>query len=376
MPAVTLSQTTEADLPDVREFNRAVRDHGVVFVLPESPTSEWLPAKPGNRQFMEHWLLREGEELIGGYRLRHQPFWVRGKPLEVINCQGPVTAASYDSRRMMDGVKLLRTLQRQHQHIYLYGMGGLERELPRLLASANWPITLVPFFFRVLRGGAFLRNIVPLRSSALRRCCFDLAAACGVGQLCFTALHGMRRQHKPEAGVRAVQVEEFGEWADRIWEVARGQIVFTAERSAELQNIVFPPGGSGNVRLRVLRGNEDIGWAVVRSTPFKEHRQFGAMRVASIIDNLALPGLEAEVVRVAGEYLQGTGADIIVSNQCHRSWQSALLANGYLSGPSNCCLALSPLLAKSLGLSKEHKADAAIADWHFTRADGDGPINL
>jgi hypothetical protein len=55
-----------------------------------------------------------------------------------------------------------------------------------------------------------------------------------------------------------------------------------------------------------------------------------------------------------------------VSNQSHPAWIEALRRQGFIVGPSNFVLAMSPELA----------ARVPAGLMHFTRADGDGPINL
>ena len=106
-------------------------------------------------------------------------------------------------------------------------------------------------------------------------------------------------------------------------------------------------------------------------TQMSGHKQFGSMRVGSIVDCLASPADAAAVIRAATRFLETRGVDIIISNQSSSAWCKALAANGYLTGPSNFILALSPKLAESLTPLPEHKP--AI---HMNRGDGDGPINL
>ena len=64
-------------------------------------------------------------------------------------------------------------------------------------------------------------------------------------------------------------------------------------------------------------------------------------------------------------------ADILISNQMHRDWTSALKAAGFWQGPSNYLLALSKGLCKLL-----EPLDEAIPRIHFNRGDGDGRVNL
>jgi hypothetical protein len=62
---------------------------------------------------------------------------------------------------------------------------------------------------------------------------------------------------------------------------------------------------------------------------------------------------------------------VIVSNQSHAAWRRALLASGFLRGPSNYLLALSPRLSEKL-----QPVETLRRRFHLTRGDGDGPIHL
>jgi hypothetical protein len=103
----------------------------------------------------------------------------------------------------------------------------------------------------------------------------------------------------------------------------------------------------------------------------KDHNYFGSMRVGSVVDCLAVAGEEDQVVSMATRHLERHGADIIVTNQLHRSWGKAFSGNGYLVGPSNFIFAASQQLAQKL-----HPFERNASNVHLTRGDGDGPINL
>ena len=144
-----------------------------------------------------------------------------------------------------------------------------------------------------------------------------------------------------------------------------------AVRDMETLQILYPRDDARFVRLRIRRGAETIGWAVLLNNRWWNHKHFGRMRLGSIADVLAAPADAAEVVRCATRFLQQRGVDLIVSNQSHAAWRRAFRKSGYLRGPSNFNFASSkPLsgLLQSAGVQQE--------DMHWTRGDGDGPINL
>jgi hypothetical protein len=108
------------------------------------------------------------------------------------------------------------------------------------------------------------------------------------------------------------------------------------------------------------------GWAVLLDTQMRGHKQFGDMRVGTIVDGLAPLESVAAVVRAATALLESRGVDLIVSNQMHNAWSRALLEAGFRRGPSNYLLALSP----AFGVPGNE------TEFHFSRGDGDGPVHL
>ena len=114
-----------------------------------------------------------------------------------------------------------------------------------------------------------------------------------------------------------------------------------------------------------------MGWALVFDSPLQGHKQFGDMRLGTLVDCLALPGHEGDVVLAAREHLRARGVDLVVSNQQHAAWGKALRRHGFLKGPSNYALAVS----KGLRAALEPWEDSA-PRIHMTRGDGDGPIHL
>ena len=101
------------------------------------------------------------------------------------------------------------------------------------------------------------------------------------------------------------------------------------------------------------------------------HKYFGNMRVGTVVDCLAVPGAEADVISAATIHLRHNKVDLIVSNQLSKAWGRAFSAKGYLSAPSNFALAVSPQLAHDLQPFEDSSGQI-----HLNRGDGDGPINL
>jgi hypothetical protein len=266
---------------------------------------------------------------------------------------------------------LLSDALRKQPRLFGLGMGGYQRALPRMLQAMRWSIAEVPFFFRVVHAAAFLRNVAILRTSRLRRLAFDLAALTGLGPLAIKAAHWARPVRRPPASVRSEPVESFGPWADELWERASSHYPLIAVRDSDVLNLLYPQGDSRFTRLRVERDGRAIGWAVLLATSMSGHRQFGNMKVGTLVDCLADPADAIDVVACARDALETIGVDLIVSNQSHAAWCDALRQCGFFKGPSNFLFAASPELASEFQPFTER-----LGTFHLNRGDGDGPIHL
>ena len=357
--------------PAVAAFNQLARENQAPFVLSKTAVAVWLPKRDRVTLFREYFLAFEGDAVRGGFTLRRQQFWLNGAQVDAANYQGPLSAGIWDRRFMMAGVQMLRAALRDQPLLYALGMGSVTQPLPKLLASAGWSMTPVPFFFKVFRPGAFLRNIAPLRASKGRVLAASVAAGSGLGALGVHAVQALRTQARLPHGAAVEATPRFGAWADAIWSEAKREYLFSAIRDAENQNVLYGEENPKNIILQVTVSGSTVGWAVVRSTPMTGDKYFGDMRLGSIIDCLALPGHEATVTLLACRHLRDLGSDMVVSNQSHRLWTDAFARCGFFTAKSNYIFACSPQLAEALG-----PIETARPRIHITRADGDGPIHL
>jgi hypothetical protein len=369
--AITIHEYGPEHQSQVQLFNDRMRANKVVFSLPSSPISGWLPKLPGRSVILEFWLALEGETVRGGYKLRHQRFILNGTEVSAANYQGPLSEGVYDRNYALVGVQLLRSALRKQPLLYALGMGGVDQPLPKILKASGWSMALVPFLFKVVRPSAFLRNIRPLRRSPFRRIAMDLAAMSGAGVLGFGLLNSFRKKKSLSRDIQCVSVPSFGSWTDEIWNAAKALYLFAGIRDQTSQNIIFSEENSKNIKLCVSKNGKPIGWAVVRCTPMNDDKYFGNLILGSIVDCMAIPSCEFDVVESAGQFLAKAGADLIMTNQTHRAWIEALKNAAYLSGPSNFAFACSPKLAEQLGPFPE-----GFDRIHFNRSDGDGPIHI
>ena len=110
-----------------------------------------------------------------------------------------------------------------------------------------------------------------------------------------------------------------------------------------------------------------VGWMSARLTRMRDHKYFGDLQVATLLDSVALPGFLRGSVTLASRALAHEGAELLVTNQSHMEWVAAFQAAGYLRGPSNYILALSKQLAADIA-----SQPGGFARMHFTRGDSDG----
>src|SRR5690606_5479967 len=156
---------------------------------------------------------------------------------------------------------------------------------PKVLTSMGWSAHLVPFFFRVVRPSAFLRNIRTLRTNPVRRRMLDLAAATGIASPAIRLVHAALTR-TARGSTRVEVVERFDDWADEIWNQAVDHYALIALRDAGSLNALYPATQSKPIRLRVSRDGRDLGWAIVFDTQLENHKQFNNMRLGTIVDCL------------------------------------------------------------------------------------------
>jgi hypothetical protein len=172
-------------------------------------------------------------------------------------------------------------------------------------------------------------------------------------------------------GLAVEQVDEFSDWADDLWQACAPEYPYCAVRDAATLKLLYPREDPRFIRLKISAAGRPIGWAVLLATDLKNHKQFGRMRLGSIVDVFARPADAEKVVVAAERLLSEKKVDLMVSNQLHASWRHALRQCGFLAGPSNFLLATSRKLTALLD-TLQIAADAL----HVNRGDGDGPINL
>jgi hypothetical protein len=357
-------------VPAVKAFNQRLATGGAGWRFPEDPVPNWLARSGGSAAFQEYLLLIDREQVRGAYVLKHQEVSFRGQLMSV-GCQyGPISEGLIDKAHALVPTFLLRDALRRKPLLFGIGLGGDNTPMARLFRAVGFRLTVLPFHFKVVHGSRFLREIEYLRSSWFRRCLLDLAAATGAGWL-GQRLVERTLSRRPRHGWPVVVevVEQFGEWADDIWQECATAYSFVAVRDRPVLNRIYPPGRPGFLRLKMTAEGVPIGYAVLRDAPSPGHaRVFGRLRTGVIMDCLARPDMADAVIHGATATLEQRGVDFIFSNQSHPAWCRALRHTGFLKGPSTFVLATSPPLTKLLAT-----IDPGLHAVHLNRGDGEFP---
>jgi hypothetical protein len=355
----------------VAEFDRRLLagTHDTNLVFPKNAVPRWLPPQPASPVWNEYFVALEGSAVRGAYALKQEQLFIRGKGIINIACYHHSLAEGIVDRSYASvGALLARDALVRQPLLYALGMGGSDSPIARMIKALGFSLTLLPFYFRVVHPARFLREMQTLRAPRWRAVLLDLAAITGTGWLGIKATQYFRSWHRGTTDFLAEEVNEFSSWTDDLWEQARSSVSMATVRSNETLRLLYPSSQNALTPIRVSRGNQVIGWAVVGER--RKGVKYGAMRVGSVVDCWASPENAGPVVQAAVEALEKRGVDLIVSNQSHQAWCRSFEQSGFLRGPSTFVLALSKKLAELL-----HPLQETRRYFHITRADGDGLPN-
>lgn len=367
---------TEPWIAPVREFNARLQAVGLDADLqfPESPVPEF-PAQPGRDFFQEYYLATESEPpaVRGCFWLTFEPWILDGEQISTSHYRLPVSEGIANADYKPVAGELMKAALARQPFLYCLGMGGFDRPVTKSLKKQGWHMAAIPFFFRVVHPGRFLREMPSLQQSPLRRAAAAMGAWTGTG---WAGIHGaqwFRTQHPPAAEtIQTEWIQSFGDADEALWRTAAPAYRFLARRDTETLNLRY---GSTtfrrSLRLAVRRGDRYLGWAACLDTPMRGNKYFGNLRVGSLIDIFAHPDDAAAVAGAAWRVLAARGVDLIVANFSHRAWQNALTANGFWRTSSNYVFAVSVPLGERLA-----PMETSLPDFHITRADGPGPTRL
>ena len=358
----------------VHEFNLRMRAKGSQWGFYVDSEPEWIPKRPGQTVWREYYVAVDEKNAVrGGFALKPQDWWVRGKTSVVTDWQGPFSEGSINTKYATLGLRLVRDMLSKRPLLYSWGHGGNEQPVVQMLRKMGWLMHNTPFCLRVLRPVRFLRLNAFFRITPLRRALLDLMAFSGSGFLGFRALHALLRLRALRRfRATAVEIADFGAWADALWERCKNRYIAIGVRDAASMNALAPATGWPPViRLKIERSGEILGWALVMDTQMQGDARFGDLHVGSIVDCLADPADAGEVVAAATRFLSQRGLDIIASNQSHPAWARGFAENGYLVLKNRRLFAASPALQQLLEPLAE-----TVQGMHLTNMDGHGPAGF
>ena len=360
-------------VPAVRAFNARMRAaDALLFPIQESAPAPNPQTPEEGIEFSHFVVIDDAGEVRGGYFTRTQPFYIRGEVRPVAHYTAPLSEGLIDKRFAPVGAAMLLHALGEQPLLFAMGMGGRDKPLPRMLTAMGWTILETPFLFFVLNGRRFLRNIGPLRERTERRLLADAMSFSGLGGLAIAAVQRFRKRSRADCRYTLQPIPQFGEWADRIWLESAPQYSLSAVRSSPYLQFIYPPDrGSSYYGMQLTAGERPAGWVEMLDCHLLERSYFGDMRVAALADGVAPAAAIPSLIRASLDAAKQHNADMVISNQMHRDWISALKAAGFWQGPSNYLLALSKPLRKLLEPLAE-----TMPLIHFNRGDGDGRVNL
>jgi hypothetical protein len=358
----------------VIDFNQRLAKEGLIFKLPKTNIPEWLPKIENRNIYQEYFLAIQNDSIVrGGYTLKHQEFSFNGEIISIGVARAPLSEGIIDNAFNLVALQLLTDALKKQPLLYGLGLSGGEEPINKIYRTLGWPIISVPFYFKVNNPSNFLRDITFLRRTRFNKLLFDCFAITGIGFIVIKLIQYLLRKVENNENSLSIEiVEEFSMWADKLWEECKNKFSMIAVRDSNVLNILYPRDNDRFIRLKISFKDCVIGWVIVLNTQMSNHKQFGDMRVGSIIDCLALPQNASRVLICATKYLEKAGVDLIISNQTHHSWCSALKNAGFFNGPSNFNFTASKKLIKLLN----YPAEIMISNMHLNRGDCDGPINL
>jgi hypothetical protein len=353
----------------VGDFNRRLQEAGSDWRFPDSHEPSWLARNNGSATFQEFYVAADGDGVRGAYALQRRPAAIDGEPLEIGTWYLPISEGAVDPRYALVAMLMMRDALRRAPVSFCLGMNGVDSAVAKLgarLGCEPWP---VPFFARIQNGGRFAREARYLRRKRGLAPILDVATTTGVASLAAGLVRlALRRSPRNESDLRVELVEEFGPWADMLWERCAPHYSFIELRDATTLNRVYPKGRARLTRLRLRRGSQTFGWAVLQATRMRNHPNFGELHVGRITDVLAAPEDAELVTDAATAALSALEVDLMLANQGHPVWCTALRRQAFLPIPSNFAFAPSPELAERI-----RAVDPGYQRLHLNRGDGDGP---
>jgi hypothetical protein len=314
-------------------------------------------------------------QVRGGYHLKWQFLWLRGQRLLGASWGYPISEGIIDKQYAMVGVSVLRDAVKRCEYLYVLGAGGRSGDVFRIAQHAGWAIEDVPFLFRVIKGGPFLRKLPQTRHGPGCRLLATISSATGLAQIGVAVLHASsaacNRGTSSLRSLSKVTVEEVASLAgaaNEVWSRVNSQYAFCVVRDDAHVEPSFPVDRTDLRRLVIRHQGSIIGWSVVmRERLSRLHAYLGDVAPGLIVDAFGDTAYASEIVRATTAYLAAQGVDVVITNTSHSRWLAAYKGAGFLTWQSQFPLIVSQSLAHRIG-----HLHVVMPQTHMSRGDGDG----
>jgi hypothetical protein len=314
-------------------------------------------------------------QVRGAYSLRWQFLWLQGERLLGTHYGYPISEGIVDKQYAMVGVSILRDAVKRCEYLYTLGADGRTGNVFRVAQHAGWAIEDVPFLFRVINGGRFLRRLPQIQRRVERRVLVTIFSATGAAQIASGILHaGSAICNHGSSSLRTsvhVTVEEVATLAaaaDEVWSRVRSQYGYCVVRDDAHVELSFPIERTDLHRLVVRHQGSIVGWSVVMIRGLSRLRAYlGDVAPGLIVDAFGDAAYASEIVRAATAYLAARNVDVVITNTSHRGWLIGYKHMGFVAWRSQFPLIVSRSLAGRIG-----DLNAVMPRIHMSRGDGDG----
>lgn len=377
--AIQIVPHGEDKKPLVEAFNAKMREGGSKWGFYVEPVSRWIPKRSDDQKLYREFYLavKDGEEVVGGYGLKPQPWLIHGEERIVTDWQGPVSLGAIDNGYAALGLRMVRDMLKKAPLLYSWGHGGHDEPIVVMLRRMGWLMHTTPFLFRVCRPANFLRKNAYLREDPKKALAQDVLAFSGLGTIGLTALHAaLRMKSLKRFETVAEVVTDYGPWVDELWGRAKGRYDAIAYRDAASMNALFPVEQRHTdwpppVRLRIRRSGVDVGYAAVIERQLTGDARFGDMRVGMIADAFGLPEDAGSIVWAAFDYLREIGVDMVMANHSHPGWVAGYEDAGFFKIDDRRIFCAAPALQEALEPFEQTRRGLFL-----TNLDGHGPMGL
>lgn len=376
---ITFSSYSISDIPAVKRLNQRFKDANSDLTFPETNISSVFPKEGEVKLYIEYFLAKdENGEVRGGYFFKNQEFYINGKDVEIVFMQWPLSEGVINAEYKHVGGLIIKDMEQRRKIVYSLGMGGFEYPLPKRLKKNGWYMYLLPFYFFIVKPGAFLNEfeyIKTLRKSAIKNIIINIVRLFGLLYIfvfftrIYTAIFRLIRLKKYR-DINIEVIEEFSSFADELWEKNKDYYSIIAKRDSSILNRLYLKTELKFRKLKINKNENCIGWVVLLCTKMYNDKYFGNLKLGSVIDGFSNPEHSDLLLYKSIEYLKKSRADLIIANHANVRWGKHFKRNGFIKGPSNF------ILASSKGLKEYFENDIDFENSFLMRGDGDGPIHL